>query len=41
MERLLGALAGAGGRDQLERIAPRFHAPQELRVRDTLARLQR
>ena len=41
MDRVLGALAAAGARDQLERVAPRFHAPQELRVRDTLARLQR
>jgi len=26
-------------RTQLERVAPRFHAPQELRVRETLERL--
>ena len=26
-------------RAQLERVAPRFHAPQELRVRETIARL--
>jgi len=36
-EAVLGALVPA--RPQLERVASRFHAPQELRVRETLARL--
>jgi tetratricopeptide (TPR) repeat protein len=38
MERILSALAAAGGREQLERVSARFHAPQELRVREVLAR---
>ena len=44
MERVLGAVVVSGGeqtREELERAAVLFHAPQELRVRDMIAQLER
>jgi tetratricopeptide (TPR) repeat protein len=38
-ERLLDAFLHAGAREQIERAASLFHAPQELRVRETIERL--
>ena len=43
MERVLDAALAAGGesaREQLERSAALFHAPQELRLRDVIGRLE-
>ena len=43
MERVLAAVLAVGSehtRLELERAAALFHAPQEMRLRDTLARLE-